>query len=222
MSDLADRPERWPVLETRDLHRDGWVVALRADTVTRPDSGGEAPFRRIVLEHPVAVVVLAVDDDDRVVLLRQLSRAPLQMSVIGDSRGGRSSADVLDDPLVTGTSRDLAVRRSTVSRSGERFAEVTIPVGRDGTVLLLSASLDRALGDVNLVKRRLLISGGAVLALVVLQVVLGFMGHSLSALAFLHGVNALLLFGTALVAGRRVGGLATQAPPAARQAVPAS
>ena len=102
----------------------------------------------------------------RVVLLRQLSRAPLQMSVIGDSRGGRSSADVLDDPLVTGTSRDLAVRRSTVSRSGERFAEVTIPVGRDGTVLLLSASLDRALGDVNLVKRRLLISGGAVLALV--------------------------------------------------------
>jgi signal transduction histidine kinase len=102
----------------------------------------------------------------RVVLLRQLSRAPLQMSVIGDSRGGRSSADVLDDPLVTGTSRDLAVRRSTVSRSGERFAEVTIPVGRDGTVLLLSASLDRALGDVGLVKRRLLIAGGVVLVLV--------------------------------------------------------
>jgi signal transduction histidine kinase len=102
----------------------------------------------------------------RVVLLRQLSRAPLQMNVIGDSRGGRSSADVLDGPLVTGTSRDFAVRRSTVSRSGERFAEVTIPVGRDGTVLLLSASLDRALGDVNLVKRRLLIAGGFVLALV--------------------------------------------------------
>jgi signal transduction histidine kinase len=88
------------------------------------------------------------------------------MSVIGDSRGGRSSADVLDDPLVTGTSRDLDVRRSTVSRSGERFAEVTIPVGRDGTVLLLSASLDRALGDVSLVKRRLLIAGGVVLVLV--------------------------------------------------------
>jgi signal transduction histidine kinase len=102
----------------------------------------------------------------RVVLLRPLSRVPLQMSVVGDSRGGRSSADVRGDPLVADTSRDLVPRRSTVSRSGERFAEVTVPVGRDGTVLLLSASLDRALGDVSLVKRRLLIAGGIVLALV--------------------------------------------------------
>lgn len=62
---------------------------------------------------------------------------------------------------------------------------------------------------------------GVVLALVVLQVVLGFMGHALSAMAFLHGVNALLLFGAALVAGRRAGGLSSQAP-VGRQAVPAS
>jgi len=102
----------------------------------------------------------------RVVLLRPLSRVPPELSVAGDSRGGRSSADVREDPLAVQTSRDLVSRRSTVSRGGERFAEVTTPVGRDGTVLLLSASLDRALGDVNLVKRRLLIAGGVVLALV--------------------------------------------------------
>jgi signal transduction histidine kinase len=102
----------------------------------------------------------------RVVLLKPLSRVPLEMSVVGDSRGGRSSADVREDPLAVRTSRDLVPRRSTVSRNGERFAEVTVPVGRDGTVLLLSASLDRALGDVSLVKRRLLLAGGVVLALV--------------------------------------------------------
>lgn len=42
-----------------------------------------------------------------------------------------------------------------------------------------------------------------VLGLVVLQVVLGLFGHGLPFLAFLHGVNALLIFGTALIAGLR-------------------
>lgn len=42
-----------------------------------------------------------------------------------------------------------------------------------------------------------------VLVLVVLQVTLGLLGHSVTALAFLHGVNALALFGTALWTGMR-------------------
>src|SRR5690349_12503642 len=66
---LADRPMSWPVVSTRDLHRDGWVVALREDVITRP--GHPEQFSRISLEHPGAVVVLAVDDDDRVMCLRQ-------------------------------------------------------------------------------------------------------------------------------------------------------
>ena len=56
---LADRPMSWPVVETRDLHRDDWVVALREDVITRP--GHSEQFSRISLEHPGAVVVLAVD-----------------------------------------------------------------------------------------------------------------------------------------------------------------
>jgi 8-oxo-dGTP pyrophosphatase MutT (NUDIX family) len=67
---LADRPARWPVVSTRDLHRDSWVVALREDVVTRPDVPDEQ-FTRLSLEHPGAVVVLAVDEDERVVCLRQ-------------------------------------------------------------------------------------------------------------------------------------------------------
>ncbi|MCF6377796.1 NUDIX hydrolase [Nocardioides KLBMP 9356] len=66
---LADRPMSWPVVSTHDLHRDDWVVALREDVITRP--GHSEQFSRISLEHPGAVVVLAVDDDERVMCLRQ-------------------------------------------------------------------------------------------------------------------------------------------------------
>jgi signal transduction histidine kinase len=106
--------------------------------------------------------------NSRVVLLKPLSRGreTWTLGVIEDSQGEGSSGDVRDDPLAIDTSRDLTQRSDTVTRGGERFAEVTVPVGDDGTVLLLSASLDRALGDVSLVKRRLLIAGGVVLALV--------------------------------------------------------
>jgi 8-oxo-dGDP phosphatase len=67
---LADRPASWPVQESRDLHRDDWIVALREDVVARPGHPDDR-FRRISLEHPGAVVVLAVDDDERVLCLRQ-------------------------------------------------------------------------------------------------------------------------------------------------------
>lgn len=70
--DLADAPERWPVESSEDLHRDRWVVALRADRVRRPGAPPEeATFRRLTLEHPGAVIVLAVDDDERVLCLWQ-------------------------------------------------------------------------------------------------------------------------------------------------------
>ena len=74
-----DSDESWPVVASSDLHRDGWVVALRSDRITRPE-GGE-PFRRLVLEHPGAAVVLAVDDEDRVLCLRQY-RHPAQKRLL--------------------------------------------------------------------------------------------------------------------------------------------
>ena len=58
---------------SQDLHRDDWVMALRLDQVRAPH-GGDA-FGRLVLEHPGAVVVLAVDDDDRVLCLQQYRHA---------------------------------------------------------------------------------------------------------------------------------------------------
>jgi len=71
----SDRPdESWPVAESTYLYRDSWVVALRADRIRPPHGRGEA-FRRLVVEHPGAVVVLAMDDDRRVLCLRQYRHA---------------------------------------------------------------------------------------------------------------------------------------------------
>ena len=44
-----------------------------------------------------------------------------------------------------------------------------------------------------------------VLVLVVLQVTLGVLSHGVTGLAILHGVNALAIFATALIAARTVG-----------------
>jgi ADP-ribose pyrophosphatase len=66
--DLRDTPEEWPVVDSTYLHRDAWVVALRADQVRTPDG---RTARRLTLEHPGAAVVLAVDADERVFVLRQ-------------------------------------------------------------------------------------------------------------------------------------------------------
>lgn len=67
---LTDVEESWPIASSTDLHRDDWVVALRADQIRRP--GTEGPdFRRLVLEHPGAVVVLAIDEEERVCCLAQ-------------------------------------------------------------------------------------------------------------------------------------------------------
>ena len=65
----------------------------------------------------------------RVALLRPLSRTPPTFSVSEDVGGGPSAADVRTDPLALKTSTDLRTRRGTVSRDGERFAEVAVSVG---------------------------------------------------------------------------------------------
>lgn len=73
--ELKDRPESWPVTHTEDYYRSDWVVAFRGDDVHAP--GDDTTFPRLVLEHPGAVIVLAVDDRDRAFCLWQY-RHPAQ------------------------------------------------------------------------------------------------------------------------------------------------
>ena len=59
---------------SREIHRDDWVVVLREDQVQRPGHPEES-FGRLVVDHPGAVVVLAVDDQERVCCIRQYRHA---------------------------------------------------------------------------------------------------------------------------------------------------
>ena len=78
---VGDRPESWPVARSEYLHRDGWVVALRADMVHRPGHLDADPFRRLVLEHPGAAMAIAIDDEGQVLCLQQY-RHPAERSFV--------------------------------------------------------------------------------------------------------------------------------------------
>jgi ADP-ribose pyrophosphatase len=93
---LLDVPLSWPVVGSEDLHRGDWVVAFRSDTVHRPGHP-EDTFRRLVVEDPGAVVILAVDDEDRVVVIHQY-RHPVQMRLVELPAGKLDKAG--EDPLV--------------------------------------------------------------------------------------------------------------------------
>src|SRR5215472_1104054 len=64
---LSDVVEKWPVPVT-DVIAKSNIVTVRRDTVRMPD-GQDAG--RDVVEHPGAVAILALDEADRVLLIRQ-------------------------------------------------------------------------------------------------------------------------------------------------------
>src|SRR5262245_16496598 len=96
--ELKDAPESWPVVSSKDLYRTDWMMALRADRVRRPGIDGEEPFERLVFGHPGAVVVLAVDDQERVCCLRQY-RHPAGGRFVELPAGLRDAGD--EDPIET-------------------------------------------------------------------------------------------------------------------------
>ena len=59
---LSDTAEAWPVVASEDLYRGAAPFAVRSDRLHRPDDGPEESFTRIVVEHPGAAVILAVDE----------------------------------------------------------------------------------------------------------------------------------------------------------------
>jgi len=97
---LADVPAPRPVLESELVHR-GMVWDLRRDTV---DLGAEGTVRREYLDHPGAVAVMVLDDDERVFLLRQY-RHPVRRELWEPPAGLRDAPG--EDPLDT-AARELA------------------------------------------------------------------------------------------------------------------
>lgn len=101
-SPLRDQAESWPVSSTVDLFRDDWVMALRRDVVTRPGHDEEG-FARLVFEHPGAVMVLAVDDRERALVLRQY-RHPAGMRFVELPAG---LCDVREEDTLATAQREL-------------------------------------------------------------------------------------------------------------------
>jgi 8-oxo-dGTP pyrophosphatase MutT (NUDIX family) len=112
---LQDVAEDWPVGSSTDLYRSGLPFALRADEVGRPGHPEDEPFTRVVLEHPGAVVILAVDDDERVLCLRQY-RHPVRQRMI------ELPAGLLD---VSGEPPQAAAERELMEEAGLRAASWT-------------------------------------------------------------------------------------------------
>ncbi|GGF35330.1 NUDIX hydrolase [Marmoricola endophyticus] len=110
---VRDEPVSWPVVSSVDLHRDDWVLALRADTVHAPDEPGTT-FRRLVVELPGAAMILAVDEEERAVLVQQY-RHPAQARLLEVPAGLLDQPG--EDPLVC-AQREL---REEVALGAERW-----------------------------------------------------------------------------------------------------
>ncbi|WP_148574826.1 NUDIX domain-containing protein [Nocardioides caldifontis] len=108
---LADQPERWPVHESRDVWRGPAPFAVRNDLISAP--GRAERFWRLVMEHPGAVVVLAVDDEERALVLRQY-RHPT------GTRFVELPAGLLDEP---GEDPQVAAERELLEEGAVRADE---------------------------------------------------------------------------------------------------
>ncbi|GAA4230917.1 NUDIX hydrolase [Actinomadura meridiana] len=100
--DVRDLPERWTVVAAAPVFQ-GKVFGVRRDRVEMPRGDGTEIVDRDVLEHLGSVAVLALDDRDRVLLLRQY-RHPVERLLWEIPAGLR---DVAGEPLPKLAEREL-------------------------------------------------------------------------------------------------------------------
>ncbi|HEY1673577.1 MAG TPA: NUDIX hydrolase [Streptosporangiaceae bacterium] len=68
---IVDSPAHWPVVASAERYR-GKIISVRSDTIRVPEG---TTAEREVVEHPGAVGVVALDTDDRVLMIRQYRHA---------------------------------------------------------------------------------------------------------------------------------------------------
>jgi 8-oxo-dGTP pyrophosphatase MutT (NUDIX family) len=71
---IKDARERWEVVGSREQFH-GRLIRVRVDRVTMPNGAGTEVTEREIVSHPGAVGILAMDADDRVLLIRQYRHA---------------------------------------------------------------------------------------------------------------------------------------------------
>jgi 8-oxo-dGDP phosphatase len=71
MPPVFDQPMSWPVVDSTEVYH-GSVVGVRRDSLRNPDG---TAFSREVVTHQGAVAVVAVDDEERVLVVSQYRHA---------------------------------------------------------------------------------------------------------------------------------------------------
>jgi ADP-ribose pyrophosphatase len=110
---MSDEPGQLPQVVDSRVVFDGGVVSLRVDEISLP--GGRTVTREVV-EHPGAVVVIAVTVDDEVMLVRQYRHA-IRRYLLELPAGGLEPGE---DPLTT-AQREL---REEVGVEAERWTRL--------------------------------------------------------------------------------------------------
>ncbi len=100
---IADSPERWEVVGGQERFS-GHIIGVRTDKVRMPNGAGTEVTERDVVVHPGSVGVICVDDDDRVLLIRQY-RHPAERMLWEPPAGLR---DVAGEALRRTAERELA------------------------------------------------------------------------------------------------------------------
>lgn len=127
----ADRPAERPVLEHTDLHH-GKIWDLVSETV---DLGDSQVVREFV-DHPGAVAVIALDEDDRVLLLQQY-RHPVRAELWEPPAGLR---DVDGEPPHVTAARELGEEADLRADSWSLLAEfANSPGGSNEHILVYLA-----------------------------------------------------------------------------------
>lgn len=138
VDDVADEPEGdgWPVRESSAVHRSGY---LDVDLETIEGPGGDL-HHRVVVRPNGAVSVLALDADDRLLLVEQY-RHPLRRRVVELPAGTRDVAG--EDPLET-AARELAEEADLVAGEWAPLLELDVTPGYSSERLLLFRASDLA------------------------------------------------------------------------------
>lgn len=123
MTSEETAPDRHEFVVTgSDTLYSGAIVALRVDTVAMP--GGRSAKREVV-EHHGAVVILALDDEDRVVLIRQY-RHPLGMRIWELPAG---LLDMAGEAPEVGAARELAEEAGLAARRWAVLVDIAASPG---------------------------------------------------------------------------------------------
>jgi 8-oxo-dGDP phosphatase len=107
-SPIADAAARWPVVSSAEIYH-GAIIDVRNDTIRSPD-GNTA--EREVVRHPGAVGVVAIDESNRVLMIRQYRHAVGRL--LWELPAGLR--DVAGEPLLR------AARRELLEETGYRAA----------------------------------------------------------------------------------------------------